>query len=236
MDMARRRTKNPQLRDRDWEVLEHVARYHLTIPEVLHRLFWEDDDGRSAVTKVTSRLSDHGYLNRHPFVGARSYFTLGPNGTRAFGIPKKRSEALGPQALCQAYGVLAFCCLKDEQRKRLLVREIQEINSAYLHRGVESGPYYIDVEEGRPAALAYLRVDCGGSADHVARKCKEDYEKRQKVPALCQEMEHDRFLIAVVTAQVPGDAKAAEIREALCRQKLPVRLRVESVPDLFELW
>jgi hypothetical protein len=233
--MARRRTKHPQLRDRDWEVLEHVARYHMSTPEVLHRLFWDDDDGRTAVTKVTSRLTDHGFLNRHDFVRTRSYFTLGPKGTRSLGIPQKRANPLGPQALCQAYGVLGFCCLKEEERERLLVREIQEINPGYLHRGVEAGPYYLETENER-ASLAFIRVDGGGSAEHVARKCKEDVQKREKVPALRELIGQGRFVIAVVTAEVPKDAKAAEIRDAVQRQKLPIRVRVESVPDLFELW
>jgi len=147
--MARRRTRNPQLRDRDWEILEHLARYHMTVPEVLHRLYWLGDDGRTAVTKVTSRLTDHGYLNRYDFVHPRSYFGLGPNGTKALGIPKNRAKALGPQALCTAYGVLAYCCLLEQMQERLNVRELQEYDPRYLQKGVESSPYYLHTTEGR---------------------------------------------------------------------------------------
>jgi len=233
--MARRQTRNPQLRDRDWEILEHVARYHMSTPDVLHRLFWESDDGRTAVTKVTSRLTDHGYLSRHDFIHPKSYFGLGPNGTKALGIPKSRSKHLGPLALCSSYGVLAYCCLREERQERLTVRELLEFNADYVQKKIESSPYYLHTTDGR-TSLAYIRVDGGGSVDHVVRKCKRDFQRRAKLPAFRELIAQERFDIAVVTGAVPQDAKAKEIREALSRQKLPVRFHVVSVPDLVELW
>lgn len=62
--MTRKRTRNPRLSDRDYELFEHIMRYHLTTREVLHRLFFSDSD-ENAVTKVTSRLVLHGYLSRY---------------------------------------------------------------------------------------------------------------------------------------------------------------------------
>ena len=233
--MARRQARNPQLRDRDWEILEHVARYRMTTPDVLHRLFWENDDGRTAVTKVTSRLTDYGFLNRYDFIHPKSYFVLGPNGTKAFGIPQKRSNALGPQSLCSEHGVLAYCCLREERQERLTVRELQEFNPAYLQKGVESSPYYLHTVDGR-TSLTFIRVDGGGSVDHVVRKCKRDYQQRAKVPAFRELVDQGRFAIAVVTGMVPQDAKVKEVEEALARQNLPIRFFVASVPDLVELW
>ena len=233
--MARRRTRNPQLRDRDWEILDHLARYHMTTPDVLHRLFWHDDDGRTAVTKVTSRLSDYGYLTRHSFIHPKSYFGLGPNGTKALGIPKSRSKHLGPQALCASYGVLAYCCLQEVRQERLTVRELQDHNPEYVQKGVESSPYYLHTE-GERTSLAFIRVDGGGSVDHVVRKCKRDFQRRHKLAAFRELIEQGRFDIAVVTGVVPQDAKAKEIEEALQCQNLPVRFHVASVPDLVELW
>lgn len=230
-----KRSKSPQLRDRDWEILDHISRYHMSTPEVLHRMFWQPDDGRTAVTKVTSRLVDHEYLCRWEFIGPKSYFTLGPKGTKAMGIPKNRAKRMGPQSLCLSYGALAYCCLNGVSRDRITVRELQKFNPNYLCRGVESSPYYLHEEDGI-TSLAFIRVDAGGSVDHVVRKCKRDFLARTHHPVFRELSEQGRFLIAVVTGQVPQDAKAVEIREALSHLDLPVRFHVESVPDLVDLW
>jgi hypothetical protein len=41
--------------ERDAAILEHLRRYHLTTPEILHRLFFPGV-GLNAVRKVTGRL------------------------------------------------------------------------------------------------------------------------------------------------------------------------------------
>ena len=60
--MARKkRSRRPQLTDRDFRIFDHLRRYRLTTREILHQLFFSDLD-LTAFTKVTSRLVDGGYL------------------------------------------------------------------------------------------------------------------------------------------------------------------------------
>lgn len=228
--MPRRPTKNPRLGDRDYEIFDHLMRYRMTVREAIHKLYFEDSEP-NAVTKVTSRLVDHGFLNRHELYGPRSYFTVGPEGARILGLSPKKTKALGPQALAQEFGALAYCLLTSDDRERLLVREVQQQFPALLCGKLDSSHYYLDRDQER-TRLGYIRVDQGGTPDHVVRKCRADLEERQRIPAWREVIEGDRFLIAVATVH---EGKADAIRESLRRHSWPIRFRIEVVPDLIQL-
>ena len=228
--MPRRPTKFPRLGDRDYEIFEHLLRYRLTTREVLHRLFFSDSEP-NAVTKVTSRLVQHGYLNRYELYPPRSYFVVGPPAARFLGLSPKKTRALGPQALVQEYGTLAYCCLSNEPRERLTVSELQKRYPQLLARKLDSSHYYLD-NDGEVTRLAYIRVDQGGPADHVLRKCREDLDTRYEHKPFRELIDAGRLLIAVVTAR---QEKADQIHEAIQRHTWPNRFRIEVVPELIHL-
>ena len=76
-------------------------RYRITTREVLHKLLFSDSE-INAVTKVTSRLTKHGYLNRHELYAPRNYFVLGTKSAAFLGISQKRTKALGAQVVIEA--------------------------------------------------------------------------------------------------------------------------------------
>jgi hypothetical protein len=228
--MPRPPTKNPRLGDRDYEIFQHVMRYHMTTREVLHRLFFSDSE-ENAATKVTSRLTLHGYFNRYDLYPPRTYFVLGPQAVRIMGVSPQKTKAFGPQALIREYATLAFCCLSPEPRTRLSVRELQERHAQLLQGKLDSSHYYLD-NDGQTTRLAYIRVDFGGPPEHVVRKCKQDIDDRYPHPAFKELIDSDRFLIAVVTAR---EEKAAAIHDAIKRQTWQNRFRIEVVPDLVHL-
>ena len=228
--MPRRPTKKPRLGDRDYEIFEHIMRYRLTVPEVLHKLFFSDSE-LNAVTKVTSRLVLHNYLNRHELYGPRSYFTVGPEAARFLGLSHKKTKALGPQALAQEFGTLAYCLFSEETRERLLVREVADQFPNLLVGRLDSSHYYLD-REGERTRLAFIRIDQGGTPDHIVRKCQSDLSARESVGAFRELIETDRFLIAIGTTH---EDKAAAIRQSLRRQQWPIRFRIEVIPDLIQL-
>src|SRR5262245_60806711 len=96
--MPRHPTRSPLLQERDQEILDHVMRYRLTTPEVLHRLFFSDSE-RNAVTKVTSRLCQNEFLQSHVLYASHTYFTLAPQGAKLTGLARKKIGPLGPQSL-----------------------------------------------------------------------------------------------------------------------------------------
>lgn len=119
------RRKPSRLQDRDEEILEFVLRYRMTTREVLQRGYFSDSE-LNAVTKVTSRLVDVGYLARHDFIGTSSYYTLGILAAKYFGIPKRCAEPLGVQSLFIQYGILEYCNEPAFNRNRLRVSELSK--------------------------------------------------------------------------------------------------------------
>lgn len=63
--------------ERDAAILEHLRRYHLTTPEILHRLFFPGV-GLNAVRKVTARLIDEKRMMSARLFEQRKYFVLTP--------------------------------------------------------------------------------------------------------------------------------------------------------------
>lgn len=229
--MSKNRSARPRLGDRDFEIFEHVMRYRMTTREALHRLFFADSE-LNAVTKVTSRLTDHGFLNRYELYPGRSYYTLGPKSASFLGIPIKKTRDLGPLAKAREFGVLSFCCLSNQLRERLTVQELAQRHPDLLLGGLDNSHYYLDRQE-EVTRLAYLRIDLGGSIDHVLRKCREDIAARQGIAAFDHLLSLDRFLIAIVTGR---EEKAERLRTAAqAFSHWPVRFRIEAVADLVEL-
>lgn len=225
--MPKKRTKHPRLVDRDYEILDHIARYRLTTREVLHRLFFSDSEV-NAVTKVTSRLVENRFLNRFDLHSGKSYFVFAPNSARLLGISLKKTKALGPQALVQNYGILQFCCLSEHPRERLLVQELAQRFTDLRGKHLRAGSFYIDSQSGE-TRLASIRVDHGGPSAHLVRKCRADLENIVSNKAIAALISEQRFMFAILTA---NEQKVRDIQETLKRQTWPVQFRVEAVLDL----
>ena len=229
--MARPSRSNPRLQDRDYEILEHVMRYRLTTPEVLHRLFFDGLD-RNAVTKVTSRLCDDEFLLSHALYGSNTYFTLGRRGAKVTGLGSKKVGPLGPQACYREFGTLAFCCLSLQQRERLRVRDINEKFPQAFASRLDSSHYYID-HDGTVARLGFIWVEAGGPVDHIIRTVQQDIiDRRRAVPFLKEYIEGQRFVVAIVTCT---QEKKEAITLALKQVSTPVLFRVEYFSELIHL-
>lgn len=228
--MPRTPTRNPRLQDRDGDILEHVMRYRMTTPEVLHRHFF-DDSLPNAVTKVTSRLTAHGFLLSHPLFGNQTYFGLGINGAKVMGLSLQKVGPLGPQALFTEFGILNFCCLGPVRRERCRVGELIQHNPELVAQGADRSHYYLDTEEN-VTRIGFIRVDGGGDVAHLIRKIRQDIDVRTPVPAFRQLIDDGRFLIAIVTF---SDQKRDAVAQELQKINTRVLFRVESVAQLRQL-
>lgn len=218
------------MQDRDYSILEHFMRYRVSTREILHRLFFADSEP-NAVTKVTSRLVETNYLARYPLVATQSYYTLGFQGAKVFGLPVKRLGPLGPQALYTQLGILSYCHAPHSSRHRLRVADLQEKHPGLLLKGLDSSQYAVD-STTTPSVMFYIRVDGGGPADHVIRKLREDLKPRQQIP-LCQALiEKNRFGLAVVTF---SDAKKQQIHQKLQAEQFICPIQLEVCPILLQL-
>jgi hypothetical protein len=214
---------------RDLLILEHVARHRLTTNEVVRRVV-VPGLSQNATAKLLTRLCSGDYLARYVLLHPQCYYTLGRVAAQQLGLSTYRCDALGPQALPTEFALLVHANLGQQHRLRLLNHEVRA-RYPWLPPLLAKAPHcLLPADE----ALELVRVDLGGSADHLARKCVHDLDERLKLPALAQQLQRGLFRMAIVTGTRP---KAAAIRDALDRQGLSQRLLMHFTvtSDLFTL-
>ena len=211
-------------------IFEHILRYRITVPEILHRLYFDDSEP-NAVTKVTSRLCKHGFLARHDFLSQRSYYTLGTEACKILGVSRKKTDALGSQALTTEFGTLAFCFQATPERYRLRVSDLQKRDETLLGKGLNSSHYYFDVTE-EAQRLGMIRVEQGSTPSHIVRKCEHELNKRLAFPSFKNLIENDQFLIAIVTSTIQ---KHDQIHIQLRKKNWGIKFRIAVVPELIQL-
>jgi hypothetical protein len=214
--------------DRDRRILDQVARYRLTTVAVVRATLLPAVQP-NAVTKVLARLVRDGRLQSFPLVGSRAYFVLSRAATRLCGVGEDRAAPLGPQALPTEAAVLQYCLAGPRRRHRLTVRELVD-RLPWLPARLRAAPHAVDAD----GSLELIRVDLGGPADHVARKCRVDVVRRLAVPEGERLVAAGRLRLVVLT---PTAAKADAVRRSLADRELPDTLTVHLtvVPDLYHL-
>lgn len=154
---------------RDAAILEHLRRYHLTTPEVLHQLFFTGSQ-LNAVRKVTSRLIREGRISPATLYEQRKYFVLTPREAERLGEHRSIGRKFEYQGLVNAYGLLSFCVALEVQK--FTPREFAQTFPELLIPGVRSGNYYLEPEEtpqGIKKRLGFIYVDYGANLEGTWR-------------------------------------------------------------------
>lgn len=208
------------LTGRDQQILEHVFRHRMTTNGVLHKLFLRNRQP-NAVTKITSRMCRECLLAKHPLHHPRVYYTLGPRGAQQLGVTSHRTCPLGPQALPTEFGALAYAALGPAYHQRLTTTEVGA-HFPWLPEPLLDFPHCLDTS-AQPPVLELIRVDLGGTPDHVARKCDGDIQARRQYREFQRLLDEKRFRLVVVTS---SSHKAAAIRSALDQHLWPDGLQI----------
>jgi hypothetical protein len=232
--MTRKRTKREknratQLKLRDKSILEHVARFRLTTVDVLHQAILVGDSP-NAIAKLLNRLSKYRYLTKHTLVHPVRYYVLGEDGAAWLGLDHYRVVSLGPQALPIEYGVLLYALLGNPRRTRLMRAEILNWGP-WLDPTMAEVPHCAEIEQ---RILELIRVDLGGPAAHLARKCVGDVTKRRTIREFLPFVADGRFRLVVVTAT---PEKSQAVRQALLAHEWPrgLLVHISVVPQLLIL-
>lgn len=222
----------------DFDVLDHIARYKLGVPESVARLpsFEGLTPGRAKST--LKRLRGEGYLKEAALYGDRKYDYLTPEGAAAIDLPLAGREAerlgkpLTEEPKVRAYAVLAFCCLSDRPRQRLTHDEFNQLFPEHDRLGLPLS-YYADHEATR---LGFVRVDNGGHGrwDRVVERVRSDVERHREALAFRDAIRRGNLEVTLVTAT---EQKAGRLRTAFAEGEAftAVPVRVHVVPDLIEL-
>jgi len=215
-------------RERDGRVIEHVARFRLSTCAVLRRSVLAGLS-RNAAGKLLNRLCRAGQLRKHPLLHPTPYYVLGEAGAKSLGLTSQRTLPLGPQSLPLEYAVLIYAACGQPPRTRLTRREVRQLCS-WLPVSLAAAPHCRDALGG----LELVRVDLGGPAAHVARKCAADVNQRRRFREFTALAAAGRFRLVVVTAT---KEKAAALRQSLDQHDWPSGLRIHFsvVPDLLSL-
>ena len=223
--------KKPTLTSRDQEILSHIHRFRISTPEVLHRLFFPGA-APNAVTKVLSRLRRAGLLSQHDLYQTRKYWMLTPQAASRFGELPSSTKPLGPQALTDRFGVLAFCCRGEELRHKITATEFRERFPELYSPRFRTASYFVE-QRGSQSSLGVVHVDHGADHLRVLRKALRQTQERIEIPAFRKVINDGRFSIAIVTAY---DEKKLKLEHALEeREPLAARYHVETVPELAHL-
>lgn len=222
-------TKLPK---RDQAIIGHVIRNRLSTNEIIQTLFFSEQAHATSVTRVTARLCKTGWLASFPLVYPTNYFVPGKLATAAFGVSSTRSYPLGPQALPTEYAILEYIAARAGQVTRLFPEELLRLFPWYV-LSWSVHPHCLR-NESQGKVLELLRVDLGGPADHVSRKCLHDLRDRLLKQPFRDLLTEKRFGVVILTSST---TKAAAIESALTQHAWPdgVIFRIHSVPLLLSL-
>ncbi|PHQ36973.1 hypothetical protein CEE69_00935 [Rhodopirellula bahusiensis] len=212
------------LRPRDLAFVEFVRRYRLATNHVVATQLLP---GRSmnAVAKVTARLCSAQILNRYVLVPPENYFRLGGKAISTLGVSSRLGESLGPQALPTDFATLIYAT-SGNTRRRLTGEEVNQY-MPWLPGDLSHSPYCVD----KNGQLELIRVDLGGSPQHVARKTTQASLDRLDVPQISELAAATRFQVVVLTT---SEEKAKAISKALvaCGCTDAVRVHIAVIPRL----
>lgn len=207
------------LTGRDRDIIEHVVRDRITTNEVIQSRYF-DESHASAVTRATARLCAAGWLSAFPLLYPTKYFIPGKLTASAYGLPIGRTYPLGPQALPREFAVLKYTAANAPNVIRLSNQEILLSAAWYQTEWMQASHCQREVDS--KLVLELIRVDLGGPADLIARKCRKDVEARRKLQAFTEMVAEGRFSMVVVTGST---AKAAAIQVALSQHRWPTNLQ-----------
>lgn len=223
--------KVPRLNTLERRIVEQVIRDHLATNDSIHHRFLADRH-RSTVTRITSRLCNSGWLAETLLIYPRKYFLPGPLAVSAYGIPQQRQNPLGPQSLPTEYALLEYTGANAPDVTRVTPEELQP-RYPWYRREDATTPHCLRVIENRPM-LELIRIDLGGPADLVARKCRDAVLSR-KVSVEFEKLVLSRgFSIVIITAT---SSKAKAIEASLTHHIWPDGLvfRINAFPSLIPL-
>lgn len=220
----RRPTTGPQLSPRDWAILKHVQRDHLTIYPVLNECFFHGQ-GPTAALKVAHRLCRAGFLRRAGLLRRQVCFVLTPHTAKLLGASTKRASFPGPQSLPIDFALLLYTSAAYALRKRLTRSELLG-SYPWMTPALAALPHCLDQSQAASPCLELVRVDLGGKADHVARKCRADIGCRQTHDDFRKLLRAGQFRLVVITTT---ESKRDLIRQALDRHDWPRELAIHLV-------
>lgn len=220
-----------------------MARYQLTTPEVLRRLFFAANP--EALKSPMKSLRGKFLVTAPLYANAGKddiYYHLSPTAQAALELPQKFGEPVPAERRTHAYAVLLFCTSGKAPRPLFTFDEFRSVFPMVSFEGSGgagrffSRSYYLDTDEAGNRRLGRILVDEGGaSIETLIQKCRRAFEAAEvELPLFIHER---RFALALVTA---SPEQKTRLERELRRQPVgppgqPLRVTVHAFPDLAHL-
>ena len=229
--MATENNRLPRLSTRQRQIIEHVVRDRLTTNEAVQLLFFAACHPTS-VTRATAELCSLGWLTSFPLVYPTKYFRLGKRAASAFGLTVHSTQPFGPQSLPTEYAVLRYTSTNHHHVRRLVASEMLTLHPWHKTEWFYS-PHCIRRSSDR-SITELIRVDLGGPADYIARKCQAELNARFTTGEFRKLLARREFQLVIITGSTE---KAAQIDSALTAHQWPdgTLFRIAVFTDLLPL-
>ena len=212
-------------------LLDHIARYRLTVFAALERLPAFSPCGPRQIREVLRECQRQSLIGSAPLHHAARYWYLDTLGAQACDQAEDRVGPLSEPAKIRALAMLRFCCLSDRPRHLLNAEDIARGFPALHRPGLPNGYYFDPAGSGR---LGLARVDAGrrGRWDRVVESVRDDIGQHLHHPGFRQFIQAGRFEITVLTV---FRQKARRICESIVRDAHRVPVQVVALPELLPL-
>ena len=234
------RTKTKIDRDRQQAVLEHLARYRMTVLAAVQQMPEFKRLGRKRTAAFLHQLCRSRELGHAPLYRNRRYFFLGSRGfDRVAGqspqsVNVDRDGPLSELAKIKNYAILAFCCLSGRWRQRLTPADFDKCFPNLCRPGLSMN-YYVDTSGPQPR-LGFIRVDTGGRGrwDRVVATCLHDVKNHYAAPGFRPFITRQAFEITLITPLAHKARRMAETIGALGDPRANL-IKVSAMPELLNL-
>lgn len=212
----------------DRTILEHLARYRVSVRAVLSRL----NDANKVLKPALERLlGSELVVADRSLPGNRALYCLSKKGAAVLDVSESRARHFRGQAMHKHLGVLLFCHVAGCKRYRLEDQELRELVGDPLPEGTHCMAQIDD----HPVLLGVYVPGAETSLRSIVRRVRELIVDARRVPALRDMIAAGRFGIALVVTTSQRrkvisrtlSRPEADGRPALARQ---VRIIVESLP------
>ena len=224
------------VRPPDWQtdaLLEHVARYRLTVFPALQQLPVFSGCRPGEIKNLLKYCRTQELIRSAPLDQHYRYWYLDSLGAETCGLPPTRTGPLSEPAKIRALAMLRFCCLSNRPRHLFMADEFAQSFPMLARVGQCRGYYF---EPGPAGRIGLVRVDAGrhGRWDRVLQTVRQDIELHTLHRGFRQIVRAARFEISIVTI---FSQKAKRIQDSLPTipgtDSIPVH--VVAMPELLPL-
>jgi hypothetical protein len=214
-------------------LLEHVARYRLSIFAAMQQLRGISAEGPRTLRRLLKHCRDSGLMGSAILHSGLRYWFLTRDGAVRCGIDPSRSGPLSEAAKLRACALLHFCCLSETRRHRLSGQELNRGCTQAFRCGLP-GTYYFSPSGNGVIGLARIDAGHSGRWDRVVHTVRNDIQTHGAMSGFRELIATGRFEITVLTV-LPCKAERIDGAIRLIPDHTQFPVHVVAQPELLPL-